>query len=207
MVKWRGIADSAGTAFVEALITLPIVILLLAASVELTVVAYQWNQTAKAIQLAARLLSVSDPATRDFAVRFPATAPDGVFNGTPSPIGDRFDSVCSPALSATAAERANCVDSVINRIIYGADGRCQGVGDIRPGACDLLPSIGPANLRVIYIRSGLGYWGRPEGPIVTIRVEAVDIRIDLPVFGALLGLDGMTLPTMPVTVTSEDLKS
>ena len=63
------------------------------------------------------------------------------------------------------------------------------------------------NVVVTYRVSGLGYYGRPSGAVVTIRMEVQNITFDLPILGALLGLDDVTIPAMPVTVTSEDLNT
>jgi hypothetical protein len=38
-------------------------------------------------------------------------------------------------------------------------------------------------------------------------MEVSGITFDLPILGTLLGIDQIQIPLMPVTVTSEDLKS
>ncbi len=71
--------------------------------------------------------------------------------------------------------------------------------------CHLNWRIGLGNVLVTYELSGLGYYGRTQGAVVTIRMEVQDITFDLPILGALLGLDDVMIPAMPVTITSEDL--
>ena len=80
-------------------------------------------------------------------------------------------------------------------------------GDPRPGICDVNWRITPDNIVITYQRSGLGYWGRPDGPVLTMRLEVRDITFDLPILGVLLGLDEITIPAHPVTITTEDLKT
>ena len=65
----------------------------------------------------------------------------------------------------------------------------------------------PANIRVTYYRSGLGYVGRPGGPVVSITVETRNLTFNFFFLGALLGLNNITIPAHPVTITSEDLSN
>ena len=56
----------------EALITIPIVMLIFAAFIEFGYAMSQWNQTVKALQYGARLAAVSDPlVNRRLHRRFP----------------------------------------------------------------------------------------------------------------------------------------
>ena len=73
--------------------------------------------------------------------------------------------------------------------------------------CDLNGLIRPENIRVTYYRSGLGYVGRPAGPVVSITVETRNLNFDFYFLAALLGLENITIPAHPVTITSEDLSN
>ena len=101
----------------------------------------------------------------------------------------------------------------MNRLIFGTtatgtDNECGNASaNTIPGMCDFNPRIGVGNVLVTYYRAGLGYVGRPDGAVLTIRVEVKDISFDLPLVGALLNLDQFTIPANPVTITSEDLCS
>ncbi len=191
--------DQHGVALTEALITLPMVMLAFSAFVEFGYAMSQWNQTVKALQLGARLAAVSEPLTSDFADVFPTDAADPLNNGDATPNNATISSTCGPAL-------ANCSDE-LTRIVMGSDGVCGVAGDTNPGICDLNWRIQPANLVVTYQRSGLGYWGRPNGPVLTMRLEVRDVTFDLPFLGALLGLDQIEVPAHPVTLTTEDLET
>ncbi|MBW9065015.1 pilus assembly protein [Rhizobium herbae] len=192
---WR---DDRGVSLTEGLITIPIVLLVFAAFVEFGYAMSQWNQTVKALQYGARLAAVSDPLTSDFDDVFPADADDPLNNGDATPNDSTIYSRCGPGLENCSAE--------LSRIVQGSDGTCA-AGDPRPGICDLNWRIQPENLVVTYQRSGLGYWGRPDGPVLTMRLEVSDITFDLPVLGVLLGLDDVVIPAHPVTITTEDLKT
>lgn len=190
--------DDQGVSLTEGLITIPIVLLVFAAFVEFGYAMSQWNQTVKALQYGARLAAVSDPLTSDFDDVFPTDADDPLNNGDATPNDATVSSTCGPDLANCSAE--------LNRIVMGSDGVCQ-AGDPRPGICDLNWRIQPQNLMVTYLRSGLGYWGRPDGPVLTMRMEVRNITFDLPVLGALLGLNDVVIPAHPVTITTEDLKT
>ncbi|OWW04102.1 pilus assembly protein TadE [Rhizobium sp. R72] len=190
--------DTRGVTLAEGLLTFPIVILVFAAFVEFGYAMSQWNQTVKALQYGARLAAVSDPVTANFNAVFPIEAADPLNNGKAAPNDATISSTCGPAL-------ANCT-AALNRLVLGSDGVCA-AGDPHPGICDINWRIQPQNLMVTYQRSGLGYWGRPDGPVLTMRLEVRNITFDLPVLGALLGLNDITIPAHPVTITTEDLKT
>ncbi|WP_065373010.1 TadE/TadG family type IV pilus assembly protein [Ensifer adhaerens] len=191
--------DQRGVTLTEGLITLPSVLLVFAALVEFGYAMSQWNQTVKALQFGARLAAVSDPLTSDFAEVFPIEAENPLNNGDLTPNNAAISSTCGPNL-------ANCTDA-LTRVAMGSDGVCGVAGDPNPGICDLNWRIQPANLVVTYQRSGLGYWGRPNGPVLTMRLEVRDVTFDLPLLGRLLGLDQIEVPAHPVTLTTEDLET
>lgn len=197
---WR---DDSGVSLTEGLITIPLVLLMFGAFVEFGYAMSQWNQTVKALQYGARLAAVSDPLvdSDDFKDAFPTDADDPLNNGDATP----NDSTIS--LSCGGDSGNACVETALSRIVEGSDGACGVAGDPRPGICDINWRIKPANLMVTYQRSGLGYWGRPDGPVLTMRLEVQNITFDLPVVGVLLGLDDIVIPAHPVTITTEDLKT
>ncbi|MDO3432051.1 pilus assembly protein [Rhizobium sp. CBN3] len=190
--------DSSGVSLVEALLTFPIVLLVFATFIEFGYAMSQWNQTVKALQYGARLAAVSDPLTTNFNAVFPTEAADPLNNGKATPN--------DATISSTCAYPDNCTPA-LNRIVLGSDGVCEVGTDPHPGICDLDWRIKRENLMVTYQRSGLGYWGRPDGPVLTMRLEVHDVTFDLPILGGLLGLNEVTIPAHPVTITTEDLKT
>ncbi|MGO4623098.1 TadE/TadG family type IV pilus assembly protein [Ensifer sp. 2YAB10] len=191
--------DQRGVTLTEGLISLPLVLLAISALVEFGYAMSQWNQTVKALQAGARLAAVSDPLTNNFAAVFPTDANNPLYNGDATPNDATISSTCGPNL-------ANC-SAALTRIVMGSDGVCGVAGDPNPGICDINWRIQPANVVVTYQRSGLGYWGRPNGPVLTMRLEVRGVTFDLPLLGALLGLNRIEVPAHPVTLTTEDLKT
>ena len=195
----RFLVDEAGISLTEGLISLPIVMLAFAAFVEFGYAMVQWNQTVKALQYGARLAAVSDSVTTAFDAKAIAASGTG---GLAIPPGATYS--CGPNL-------AGCNTAALNRIVYGSTGAttCQplGTAGTRPAMCHLNPLIGKDNVVVTYQMSGLGYYGRPRGAVATIRMEVRNVRFNLPLLGGLLGLNTITIPPMPVTVTSEDLST
>lgn len=187
--------DERGLSLTEALLTLPIMLLMIAAFVEFGFVIFQWNQTAKAMQLGARLLAVSDPLID--------LGPLEVSGGNPGdPMPDPMPSGDFASLSCGAgAEACRPGPDYMDRLIA----RMQAFN----------PRIRAENVRVTYTRTGLGYVGRPGGPVVTVTVETDGLYFDLPLIGALFRevfktdpeFRGIRVPANPVTVTGEDLRS
>lgn len=189
-----------GTVMIEGLLVFPLVLLTFAAFFEFGYAVFQWNQTVKALQAGARHIAVSDPLIADLSV----------FDGP----GDAGDPVPSTVMSVSCgAGTTPCVPAVMNRLIYGADAagtddQCGNAAENTiPGMCDFNTRIGVDNVLATYYRAGLGYEGRPYGPVLTIRLEVKGLSFDLPLVGALLSLDTITIPAHPVTITSEDLCS
>jgi hypothetical protein len=180
------------------MIVMPIVLLVFAAFVEFGYAMFQWNQAVKALQYGARLAAVSDPVADGFDPVEAADAPTADDVGKTIPVGGSWS--CAGA----------ACNSGLNRIVYGSAGAtaCGTIGPgVRPAMCHLDPWIKKANVVVTYELSGLGYYTRPGGAVVTIRMSVQNLTFDLPIIGALLGLTDVTVPAMPVTVTSEDLSS
>jgi hypothetical protein len=71
--------------------------------------------------------------------------------------------------------------------------------------CNLFSRVTPENVVVTYTYTGLGYAGRPGGPVPTIRVELVGIPMQFIFFDALFGLNDYDIPGLASTVTGEDL--
>jgi hypothetical protein len=188
-----------GATLVEGLIVFPIILLTFATFIEFGVAMVQWNQTVKAMQYGARVLAVSDPLTDDLATHFEADYPateGGPILGVIAPVVCTSGG-CAPGLALN--------DAALDRLVFGGDGICDPSAGTRLGMCDINGLITRDNVQVTYHRSGLGYVGRPGGPVVSITVQSRDLNFDFFFLGALLGLENITIPAHPVTITSEDL--
>ncbi|TPM03762.1 pilus assembly protein [Mesorhizobium sp. B2-3-11] len=193
--------EESGATLAEGLIVFPLVLLVFAAFVEFGYAMFQWNQTVKALQFGARKVAVSSSMVTGFdPVTVTALASGSTNGGVAIPVGALGPWTCTGRPACT---------SELNRIVYGAPGAttCQAIGTGSPAMCQLNPRIGINNVRVTYMMSGLGYYGRPAGAVLTIRMEVLGITFNLPLLGALLGLNNVTVPALPVTVTSEDLNT
>lgn len=201
--------EQSGVVLVEALISLPIVVLMITAMVELGLAMFQWNQTVRSIQLGARLAAVSSPVTGDRGSTYqtPLIAGYGTDQGGPIP-----GTVVSVACGADTG--TNCDATLIQRLVRGGDNTCGGtLPGTSAGMCDIAPWVRPENVRVTYTRAGLGYVGRPYGVVTTVTVELRNLQFDFILLDAVLNLfltnpkGGIAIPSHPVTMTSEDLSS
>lgn len=179
----RLINSQKGISFTEGLVVFPLVLLTFSAFIEFGYAMYQWNQSVKATQLGARLAIVSDPIAADMATILVADYPPDEGGPTPSAA---VSAVCDGA-TLTGCD-AGELDRLVNRMQ------------------EFNNNISSENILITYYRSGLGYVGRPGGPVVTITLQVSDVPLDLTIMNALLGFD-FDVPLSKVTLTSEDLSS
>lgn len=180
--------DESGISLLEGLLVFPLILLTFSAFVEFTYAMHQWNQTVKAAQLGARFASVSDPITKDpishttgsFALDYAVNKP-----------GEATPEVITSA-TCDGANPVDCNDAELARLVD----RMKAFNN----------RIKLANVQVTYQRSGLGYVGRPNGPVVTITVELRNVSLLMPIMNGLLGAD-FDVPPSKAAITSEDLSS
>lgn len=197
MVTMReGIRSEEGAVLVEGLLVLPILVLVMAAFVEFGFAMFQWNQTVKAVQIGARQLAVSAPILTSMTA-FTAD------------LGGLQAGVAVPAtvVSVTCGAGTTACDGPgMTRLIQGSDGTCNAnIGGGVSGMCDFFPRLNAQNVRVTYRRDGLGYVGRPGGPVLSITVETFGMTFDFLILDALIGANSIPIPPHSVTFTSEDL--
>jgi hypothetical protein len=98
----------------------------------------------------------------------------------------------------------------MDRIIFGRGLDRAACGHAKPyymtGMCDLLPAITPDNVAVVYKQTGLGYAGRPGGPLPTIQISLQDMQFRFFFLNSLLGVH-IAMPAVTTTITAEDLCS
>lgn len=188
----RLVAESSGIVMTETLLILPIMLLVWAAVIEFGFLMYQWNQAVKAMQVGARLAAVSTPVA-DISSLVPTGAA-----GDPVPV--------STASVTCGAGVMACDATELNRLVTGGDGLCGSTANGLIGVCDVASFISANSLRITYHRSGLGYIGRPFGPVLTVTLEARNLNFDFLFLDNLIpGLGSIAIPTHPVSITSEDL--
>lgn len=198
--------EESGTALIEGLVVFPLVVLVFSAFVEFGYAVHQWNQTVKATQYAARQLAVTNPVVTTFNPKTAAAAPTAADVGNSMPDDGTTWSCTGNDSQSTAPYCANGLRKIVYGSATSSITTCQPLttAGITPAMCQLNPNIKLGNVKVSYSQTGLGYYGRPNGAVVTIKVEVTGVQLNLPVVGALLGIN-ITIPSLPVTITSEDL--
>lgn len=202
--------EQAGAVIVEFAICMTLLLTLTLGFVDFGYAWYQWTAATKAVEIGARMASISAPIAPSIAAAGTATTP-----GDPIPAGN-YDYTCNGATSACSCIGTGCVAGTFtaanfNRIFRGD---ATGVGTCppltagqRPGMCHFFPMLQPANVVVRYTATGLGYLTRPGGPVPTITVSLQNVTFQFFFLGGLLGFGNVTMPSMLSTVTGEDLKS
>lgn len=166
---------------------------------------YQWNAATKAVQVGARMASISDPIAPEIWNAGPTTAP-----GDPVPAGN-YAFVCNGGTSSCGAGTWTAAN--FTRIYAGDDGICgidpddEDADQGRPGMCDFFTALEPENVVVRYAASGLGYQTRPGGSVPTITVSLQDVNFQFFFLSGLMGFDDIEMPSMLSTVTGEDMRS
>lgn len=203
--------DTDGAAFLEFTVFAMFFFTLLFGIVEFTLAFYQWNAGTKAVQLGARLAAVSDPVAS--GLESLTGMESGAEPGDPmtdfsavcqsdSPTGATGD--CDPCAGFSCSYDANSA-AAVRRIVFGKGDRTACSGDPPAGMCNLFSRVTPEKVKITYTYTGLGYAGRPGGPVPTIRVELVDIPFQFIFFDGLFGLNDYDIPGLASTMTGEDL--
>jgi Flp pilus assembly pilin Flp len=193
--------DHNGASLVEFSIVAYFLLILTAGVIEFGIGWYQWNSASKALQTGARLAAVSDPVSSDLSTL--TGMENGANPGDPMPA---FERVCrGDTQSCTNGGTYNA--SAMNALVFGrGQTACGTIGaDLFPGMCDVYSRIRPENVIVTYRHTGLGFAGRPGGPVPTITLELTGVTYNYAFLSGLLGFGPVTMPPMRTTVTGEDL--
>lgn len=200
-----------GAAMVEMAIAMTLLLTLTLGFVDFGYAFYQWNAATKAVQVGARLASISDPAVNaaTLAAADPATNP-----GAPIQAGTySFECKYSGGTGACNGNSAIFNSAAFSRIFrgdtaYSDNDNCLAPQNgQRPGMCHFFPGLHRDNIVVTYAATGLGYQTRLGGPVPTITVSLQNIDFQFFFLGGLLGFSNITVPSMLSTVTGEDLMS
>ena len=194
--------DRSGATMVEFAVGVFLFLVFTSGLVEFTLAFWQWNAAAKALQVGARLASVSNPVSSDLSTM---TGMEG--GAAPGGKMPYFKRVCSGA-SQSCSDGGTYSAAAMSTIVRGRDGTCGTLGpDGYPGMCDIFSRITPANVRITYTHTGLGFAGRPGGPVPTITLELTGLTYSFVFLNALLRFPPITIPAMRTTITGEDLST
>ncbi len=215
MEKWlaRLRKDDEGAALAEFAVLISVFLLVLGGIIDFSMAFWQWNQAIKAVERGARIAAVSNPVASSLTALNPA----GCVNpGDPNPQVSFPKITCDGSSSScTGATGVTYNATAMNWIVYG---RGQSACATSPtsayavGMCNILAKIKPQNVVVEYRQTGLGFCGRPGGPVPTIEVSlksttAHPLKFDFLFLGGLLGLNQITFPAVKTSITGEDLLS
>jgi TadE-like protein len=207
--------DTNGSVLVEVTVMLPIMIFFVLGSIDFLFAFYEWNAATKAVQVGARIAAVSDPVMTGFNNLSAALVSASLRPGSAMP---QFTVTCDGRTATCTCDGTCQVGGVIrfdaaalNTIVYGRGSKACGdaTSSYTAGMCDIFNRITPANVRIEYRQpaapAGLGYVGRPGGPVPTIKVSLQNIPFRFFFLGSLF--HNIQIPGLATTRTGEDLYS
>ncbi len=211
--------DENAAVMVEHAATMLTFFLILFGIIEFSFLYYQWNAATKAVQFGARMAAVSNPIPTGLAAM--SGVGGTVYAGDAMP---PFNILCQgtnasgSAVSCTGSITA-ATPSSLQALVYGRD-----TAGVARTACDYTLRVTAAqkrtvgmcnymfanrlqanNVQVRYEYTGLGYAGRPGGPVPTITVSLSNMQYQFIFLNGLMGLTSVTMPSLSTTVTGEDL--
>lgn len=202
--------DESGAAMVEATIAMTLFLTLTLGFVDFGYAFYQWNAAAKAVQVGARMASVSPPVSPAVTTAGPTSSP-----GDPIPVWNSSNPSGSYRFICIGGDATSCTnydDTAFSRIFRGDtapsnDDVCPALtAGQRPGMCHFFPRLRRQDVQVTYVSTGLGYQTRPDGAVPTIIVEIrPGLAFQFFFLSGLLGFNNINIPPMRSTVTGEDL--
>ena len=206
--------DATGSVLVEVTLVLPILIFFILGSIDFLFAFYEWNAATRAVQVGARLAAVSDPVASSLDSMSVAVISTVLRPGSAMP---SFTVTCDGSTEKCQCE-GTCLGgevvynaTAMNTIVYGRGSKACGdaTSSYAVGMCDVFNKISPANVRIEYRQpaapAGLGYVGRPGGPVPTIKVSLQNIPFRFFFLGMLF--NNVRIPALTTTMTAEDLSS
>lgn len=188
------LGDRRGATAVEMGIVAMLLMILTFGIIDFAIGFYHWNTAEKATQL---------------GVRVAVTA---------TPVADALETFDCGNVSVPSGQ--SCSDPAANKInppivCDGATSSCSGGYGFRAAPFNqilqrmqvIYPRVQAENLVIEYSDSGLGFAGRPGGPVPAVTVRLQGLTFDFIVLSGLLGFGTITMPPFNATLTGEDLNS
>lgn len=197
---------------VEVTASIVTFLLILFGIIEFSFLYYQWNAATKALQWGARLAAVSDPISSNMTEAGMSGLSASVLPGDPMP---SFNCTCSGASASctgsvpSGASACAYSAAAMRSIVYGRGKNACVNRETNPlliGMCNYFDRITPQNVVVSYRYTGLGYAGRPGGPVPTITVSVTGLTFNFVALNSLIGRASIAMPNFATTVTGEDLR-
>ena len=205
--------DCDGAVLVEVTVMMTIMLVFILGSIEFLFVFYQWNAAAKAVQVGTRIAATSDPVAGGLRTLSTTFAGASALPGDPMPHfmvtcdGSTASCVCSPFQVCPAGAAYNA--EAMNTIVFGRGSSSCGdaTSSYDAGMCDILPRITPANVLIVYSQTGLGFVGRPGGPVPTITLSLQHLPFQFFFLRGVMGFGDLQIPALTTSITGEDLSS
>jgi hypothetical protein len=224
MVLKRLCKDVEGSTMVEFAVIAFLLMLLTGGVIDFMHVFWQRNMLIKAVERGARIAAVSNPVAGTAPAGYPCAGgslcatydtPAGLTPGQPYPPG-AFDCICSGATGTCATGPTGPCGlaynaAAMNTILQGREGGACGLPgkDVYTlGMCDLFPGLTANNVVVRYYSTGLGFVGRPGGPVPTIDVSvgqapAAPVPLRYYFLAGLLKFANLNFATAQASITGE----
>ncbi|MCU1340343.1 MAG: TadE family protein [Bryobacterales bacterium] len=204
--------DRNGAVLVEVAVMMSIMFVFILGSIEFLFVFYQWNAAAKAVQVGTRIAATSDPVAAGLKPLSTAVAGTLAPPGGPMPI---FAVTCDGSTQTCTCSTQVCPGGggynaeAMNTIVFGrGSSTCSdATTSYDAGMCDIFSRITPANVVVAYTQTGLGFAGRPGGPVPTITLSLQHLPFQFFFLSNLMGFNNLQIPALSTSITGEDLSS
>jgi hypothetical protein len=205
--------DAEGAILVEVTVVMAIMLVFVLGSIEFLFAFYQWNAATKAVQIGARIAAVSDPvaiglnglSTAIVSVQLPPGSAMPVFVVT----CDGHTGTCTCDTPGACPGVGAYNPAAMNTIVFGrGSSSCSDAKSVYDsGMCDIFTRITPDNVVITYSQTGLGYVGRPGGPVPTIAISLQNLPFQFVFLGGLRGFKDISIPALKTSITAEDLSS
>ena len=211
MLLLRVAHDDKAAVLVEATIMMIIIFVFVLGSIDFLLAFYQWNAATKAVQLGARIAAVSDPVALGLDALSNAVVDGYIPPGGVMPAfvvtcdGETRACTCNGACLSVNGYNAAAMDTIV--FGRGSSSCSDAANFYEAGMCDIFHRIKPANLIITYAQTGLGFAGRPGGPVPTITVAIKNLSFQFLFLNALRGFRDLPIPALTSSITAEDLSS
>jgi Flp pilus assembly protein TadG len=196
----RLIQDRSAAAGAEFALVLPLLIVLLLGIIDAGRWMWTYNRGEKAAQMGARFAVVTDPM--DDGLKSSYLGVGGLTQGDQIPASD-FGKVTCTGAGTAASPTVSCACTTTPCPTLGSNDNTAFQKVYNRLRAFLPEATNPADVKLIYSSSGLGYAGNPSepdvSPLVTIQISNVPFT---PIAGFFFV--GLTMPTFTATLTAED---
>jgi hypothetical protein len=203
--------DGNGAVLVEVTVVMALLFVFILGSIDFLYAFYQWNAASKAVQIGARIAAVSDPVAVGLNGLSSAVANSFVPHGATMPNFlvrcEGKNETCSCIGACAGVDAYN--RTAMNTIIFGrGSSSCSDATSFYwTGMCDIFSRITAANVVIVYSQSGLGYVGRPGGPVPTITVSLENLPFQFFFLSGIMGFGNSQIPALTTSITAEDMAS